>query len=105
MTVHREAPTAKEAASQGLLRPFFTADGGLGMSHSRWGTLGARGRWSGWFEAEHTDGSSAQWRQRRTGERLDEQRWAEGERDGDDEVENEMVFASMRERIRVVHNG
>jgi hypothetical protein len=39
------------------------------------------------------------------GERLEEQRQAKGERDGDDEVENEMVFASMREWIRAVHVG
>jgi hypothetical protein len=46
-----------------------------------------------------------QWQQRRIGERLEEQRRAEDERDGDDEVENEMVFASMRKRIRVAHMG
>jgi hypothetical protein len=74
-----EAPTAEEAAVPGLLRPFFMMDGGSRMSHSQWGTLGARGRLPGRFEAEHVSGSSVQRQQMHTSERLEEQRRVEGE--------------------------
>jgi hypothetical protein len=45
-------PRGKKATTLGLLRPFIIFDGGSGTSHSLWGTLGARGRWLGWLEAE-----------------------------------------------------
>jgi hypothetical protein len=48
---------------------------------------------------------AAAWWQRHTGERIEEQKQAEGEREGDSEVENEMVSTSSRERIRAAHVG